>query len=84
MKIQKLGFFLNIFASFFSIFSIVSKEFKFSKIFGTRSTFNTSFLKIIDFPHWVDVDIAHFQKNTQNVRKIKIYKKRSWGTKFET
>jgi len=29
----------------FSIFSIVSKEFKFSKFFGTRSTFNALFLK---------------------------------------
>jgi len=39
----------NTFASFFSIFSIVSKEFKFSKIFGTRSTFHASFLKSLIF-----------------------------------
>jgi len=42
---------------------------------GTRSTFNALFLKIIDFPHWVDVDIACFKKNTKKIRKIKIYKK---------
>jgi len=35
----------------FSIFSIISKEFKFSKISGTRSTFNALLLKIIDFSH---------------------------------
>jgi hypothetical protein len=35
----------------FSIFSIVSKEFKFSKILGTRSTFNALFLQITDLPH---------------------------------
>jgi len=40
----------NTFASFFFIiFSIVSKEFKFSKIVGTRSTFNASFLKSLIF-----------------------------------
>jgi hypothetical protein len=40
----------------FSIFSIVSKEFKFSKVFGTRSTFNVLFLKSPIFIIQVDVD----------------------------
>ena len=35
--------------------------------------FSRVIFKSIDFPHWFDVDIARFRKNT---RKIKIYKKR--------
>jgi hypothetical protein len=59
-KSKKIHFL--IYLHHFKIFSIVSKEFKFSKIMGTHSTFNALFLKIIDFPHWVDVDIACFEK----------------------
>jgi len=46
---------------------------------------------ITDFPCWVDVDIARFQKY-KKIRKIKIYKKKkgkekerkSWGTSLKT
>jgi hypothetical protein len=45
---------------------------------------------ITDFPCWVDVDIACFQKY-KKIRKIKIYKKKgkekerkSWGTSLKT
>jgi hypothetical protein len=55
-KQQKFkNIFLNIFASFLA-FSTSSKEFKFSKIFGTRSTFNTLFLKLSISLIRVDVD----------------------------
>ena len=39
----------NIFLIYFHHFSIVSKEFKFLKILGTRSTFNALFLKSLIF-----------------------------------
>jgi len=56
----------NTFASFFSIFSIVSKEFKFSKTFGTRSTFNALFLKSLIFfieSTLILLDFKKIQKN---------------------
>jgi len=57
----------------FSIFSIVSKEFKFSNVFGTRSTFNVLFLKSPIFLIQVYVD----KKNKKKIRKKnQIYKKR--------
>jgi hypothetical protein len=65
----------NIFASFLAFLASSKKEFKFSKVFRTRSTFHASFFKIIIFLIWVDVDIARFQKNTKKLSKIKIYKK---------
>jgi len=65
----------NTFALFFSIFSIVSKEFKFSKIFGTRSTFHASFLKSLISRIESMLIFARFQKY-KKIRKIKIYKKR--------
>jgi len=65
----------NIFASFLAFSASFKKEFKFSKVFRTRSTFHASFFKIIIFLIWVDVDIARFQKNTKKLSKIKIYKK---------
>jgi len=65
----------NTFASFFIIFSIVSKEFKFSKIFGTRSTFNALILKSLIFLIESTLILLVF-KNTKKLRKIKIYKKK--------
>jgi len=51
---------------------------------GTRSTFNALFLKNIDFPHWIDVDIACFKKKyKKNKKNQNLQKARSWGTKFE-
>jgi len=57
-------------------------------IFGMRSTFNTLYFKITDFPHFELMLIRKIQKknkkNPKNTRKIKFTKKRrSWGTKFE-
>jgi hypothetical protein len=74
LKIQKKYVF-NTFASFFIIFSIVSKEFKFSKIFGTRSTFNALILKSLIFLIESTLILLVF-KNTKKLRKIKIYKKK--------
>jgi hypothetical protein len=65
----------NTFALFFSIFSIVSKEFKFSKILGTRSTFHASFLKSLISRIESMLIFARFQKY-KKIRKIKIYKKK--------
>jgi len=39
----------NIFASFLEFSASSKKEFKFSKVFRTRSTFHASFFKIIIF-----------------------------------
>ena len=61
---------------FFIVFSIVSKEFKFSKIFGTRSTFKTSFLKSLIFHIESMLIFARFQKYKKIKIKIKIYKKK--------
>jgi hypothetical protein len=54
-KSKKILFFIYI-CIVFIIFSIDSKEFKFSKAFGTRSTFNVLFLKSPIFIIQVDVD----------------------------
>jgi hypothetical protein len=59
----------------FSNFSIVSKEFKFSKIFGMRSTFNASFLKLLIFLIESMLILLVFKKCKKN--KIKIYQKKS-------
>jgi fucose 4-O-acetylase-like acetyltransferase len=58
----------------FSIFNVISEEFKFSKVFWTRSTFNALILQSLIFC-WVNVDIALFKKY-KKIRKIKIYKKK--------
>jgi len=57
----------------FSIFKAISKEFKFSKVFWTRSTFNALILQSLIF--WVDVDIARFKKYKKN-EKNQNYKKK--------
>jgi len=66
----------NTFASFFIIFSIVSKEFKFSKIFGTRSTFNASFLKSLIFHIESMLIFARFQKYKKNKKDQNLQTKR--------
>jgi len=53
--------------------SIVSKEFKFSKVFRMHSTFNVLFLKSSIFLIRVNVD----KKNPKKIRKIKFKKKKS-------
>jgi choline kinase len=66
----------NTFASFFSIFSIVSKEFKFSKIFGTRSTFHASFFKSLISCIESMLIFARFQKYKRNKKNQNLQKKR--------
>jgi len=71
----------------FSIFKAISKEFKFSKVFWTRSTFNALILQSLIF--WVDVDIARFKKykkweKSKLQKKREEKKKKSWGTSLET
>jgi len=65
----------NTFALFFSIFSIVSKEFKFSKIFGTRSTFHASFLKSLISRIESMLIFARFQKY-KKIKKNQILQKK--------
>jgi len=57
----------------FSIFNVILEEFKFLKVFWTRSTFNALILQSPIF--WVDVDIARFKKY-KKIKKIKIIKKK--------
>jgi hypothetical protein len=64
----------------FSIFSVNSKEFKFSKVFWTYSTFNVSFSKLMIFLIWVDID----KKNPKNKKNQNLQKEKSWGTNLET
>jgi len=49
----------------FSIFSIVSKEFKFSKVFWTRSTFHALFSKLLIFLIEVTLILLVFGKTIQ-------------------
>ena len=56
----------------FSIFSIVSKEFSFSKVFWTRSTFNVLILQSLIF--LLESTLVLF------VFKINSKKKKTWGT----
>ena len=58
-KPQKKAFL--IYLHHFSIFNVISEEFKFSNVFWTRSTFNALILQSMIFC-WVDVDIALFKK----------------------
>jgi len=65
----------------FSIFSIVSKEFNFSKVFWTRSTFHTLFLKSLIFLIEL-ILIMLFSKNKKKYKKLKFYKKTKLSNKF--
>jgi hypothetical protein len=64
----------NIFASFLVFSTSSKKEFKFSKVFGTRSTFHASFLKSLIFLIESTLILLVF-KNTKKLRKIKFTKK---------
>ena len=61
----------------FSIFSVISKEFKFLKVFWTCSTFNASFSKLTIFLIWVDID-----KKNQNLQKKKEKRKKTMRDQF--
>ena len=62
----------------FSIFNTISKEFKFSKVFWTRSTFNALILQSLIFLVESTLILIAF-KNTKKIWKIKIYQKKRKG-----
>jgi hypothetical protein len=72
MKIQK-NMFLIYFASFLAFSTSSKKEFKFSKVFRTRSTFHTSFLKALIFLIESTLILLVFKKykKNQNLQKKK-------------
>jgi hypothetical protein len=63
----------NIFAPFLAFSTSSKKEFKFSKVFETRSTFHASFLKSLIFLIESTLVLLVFKKY-KKLRKIKIYK----------
>jgi hypothetical protein len=67
----------NIFLIYFHHFSIVSKEFKFSKILGTRSTFNALFLKSLIFLIESMLILFVFRKIQKNKKNQNLQKRRS-------
>jgi hypothetical protein len=76
MKIQKKYVF-NIFASFLAFSTSSKKEFKFSKVFRTRSTFHASFLKSLIFLIESTLILLVFKiikkiKKKQNLQKKKV------------
>jgi hypothetical protein len=79
MKIQKKYVF-NIFASFLTFSTSSKKEFKFLKVFRTRSTFHASFLKALIFLIESTLILLVFKKYK---KKQNLQKKKSWGTYFE-
>ena len=89
MKTQKMHFWYICIV--FSIFNVISKEFKFLKVFGTRSTFNASFLKSLIFHIESMLIFARFQKYKKNKKDQNLQTKRgkekerkSWGTNLKT
>jgi hypothetical protein len=60
----------NTFASFLAFSASSKKNLNFQRSFE-----RVQLLTIIDFPHWVDVDIARFQKY-KKIKKNQIYKKK--------
>jgi predicted membrane protein len=84
MKIQKKYVF-NIFASFLAFSTSSKKEFKFSKVFGTRLTFHASFLKSLIFLIESTLILLVFKKY-KKIKKNQIYKKEKklrdqfWGS----
>ena len=69
----------NTFASFLAFLALSQKNLNFQRYLECVQLL-TCYFKIIDFPLWVDIDIACFQKIQ---KKSKFTKKKSWGTKFE-
>jgi len=70
-------FVFNIFASFLAFSTSSKKEFKFSRLFGTRSTFHPSFLKSLIFLIESTLILLVFKKykkikKNQNLQKKKL------------
>jgi len=72
---QSKKYVFNIFASFLAFSTSSKKEFKFSKVFGTRSTFHASFLKSLIFLIESTLILLVF-KRYKKIKKNQIYKKR--------
>jgi len=72
---QSKKYVFNIFASFLAFSTSSKKEFKFSKVFGTRSTFHASFLKSLIFLIESTLILLVFKKY-KKLKKNQIYKKR--------
>jgi hypothetical protein len=70
----------NIFASFLAFSTSSKKQFKFSNVFWTRSTFHASFLKALIFIIESTLILLVFKKYKKNQN---LQKKESWGTNFE-
>jgi hypothetical protein len=72
---QSKKYVFNIFGSFLAFSTSSKKEFKFSKVFGTRSTFHASFLKSLIFLIESTLILLVFKKY-KKIKKNQIYKKR--------
>jgi hypothetical protein len=72
---SKKKYVFNIFASFLVFSTSSKKEFKFSKVFGTRSTFHASFLKSLIFLIESTLILLVFKKY-KKIKKNQIYKKK--------
>jgi len=68
-----------IFASFLAFSTSSKKEFKFSKVFGTRSTFHTSFLKSLIFLIESTLILLVFKKLQKNKKNQNLQKKKVEG-----
>jgi len=74
-KIQKNTFF-NIFASFLAFSASSKKEFKFLRVFRTRSTFHASFLKSLIFFIESTMILLVFKEHKKIKKKIKFTKRK--------
>jgi hypothetical protein len=77
-KIQK-NIFFNIFTSFLAFSTSFEKEFKFSKVFRTRSTFHASFLKSSIFLIESTLILLVLKKYKKKQEKAKFTKKKVEG-----
>ena len=69
-----------IFASFLAFSTLSKKRIKIFKNLSNTFNFSLVVFKILDFPHWFNVDIACFQKyKKKKQEKSKFTKKESWG-----
>jgi hypothetical protein len=68
-----------IFASFLAFSTSSKKEFKFSKVFGTRSTFHASFLKSLIFFIESTLILLVFKKLQKNKKNQNLQKKKVEG-----
>jgi hypothetical protein len=74
----------NIFASFLAFSASSKKEFKFSKVFQTRSTFHASFLKSLFFSFKSTLILLVFKKYKKIKQNQNLQKKKVEGPSLET